>query len=229
MPKAFFVTGTDTDAGKTLASCGLLQLARSQGWSTLGLKPLAAGAEQTEQGWTNSDALALQAVSSLQPAYAEVNPVLLKQPIAPHLAALEEGRSLNLERLAGLVRGQLMKRADLTLVEGAGGWRVPLTPGQTLAGLAKALQLPVILVVRLKLGCLNHALLTVEAIQRDGLPLAGWIASSQGPEPMLQEEANLQSLLQLIPAPCLGHLPWLEPATAEAAAGYLSLLPIQGH
>ncbi|MDR9468720.1 MAG: dethiobiotin synthase [Marinospirillum sp.] len=218
----FFVTGTDTDVGKTLIACGLLHLAREQGLSTLGLKPLAAGAEDQGRGLQNSDALALQAESSLQPRYSEVNPVVLKAAIAPHLAAAEEGRSLNLDRLAGLVRGQLIKKADFTLVEGAGGWRVPLQARQTLAELAKLLQLPVILVVKMQLGCLNHALLTAEAIQRDGLSLAGWIATTAG-ETMPREDENFQTLEQLLPAPCLGRVPCLDRPTAEAVSRFLKL------
>lgn len=226
MARAFFVTGTDTEVGKTLVTSGLLQAARQTGLSTLGLKPLAAGAEAQAQGWVNEDALALQAVSSLNPAYAEVNPVLLKAAIAPHLAAQEEGRTLNLDRLIGLVRGQLLKRADLTLIEGAGGWRVPLNARHTLADLAKGLQLPVILVVGLRLGCLNHALLTAEAIQRDGLRLVGWVANASLPESMVRERENLQTLQQWLPAPCLGILPRLETASAEAAATHLALEPL---
>lgn len=218
----FFVTGTDTDAGKTLVACGLLHRARQQGWSTLGLKPLAAGAEDLGDGLQNADALALQAESSLEPDYAEVNPVVLKAAIAPHLAAVEEGRRLNLERLAGLVRGQLIKKADLTLVEGAGGWRVPLQGRQTLAELPRMLSLPVLLVVRMQLGCLNHALLTAEAIQRDGLVLAGWVATTLG-EPMAREDENFQTLEQLLPAPCLGRIPFLESPSPEAASFYLKL------
>lgn len=228
MPKTFFVTGTDTDVGKTLVTSGLLQAARQQGFSTLGLKPIAAGAEETTSGgWVNGDALALQAVSSLNPRYDEVNPLLLKAAIAPHLAAEQEGRSLNLDRLAGLVRGQLIKRADLTLIEGAGGWRVPLNARHTLADLPRMLQLPVILVVGLKLGCLSHALLTAEAIQKDGLQLAGWVASSCTPEIMLQEAENLQTLKQCLGAPCLGHLPRLQQPSAMAAAEYLDLQALQ--
>ena len=218
----FFVTGTDTDVGKTLIACGLLHLAREQGLSTLGLKPLAAGAEDSGEGLRNDDAVALQAESSLKPRYSEVNPVVLKAAIAPHIAAAEEGRSLNLDRLAGLVRGQLIKKADFTLVEGAGGWRVPLQGRQTLADLAKLLQLPVILVVKMQLGCLNHALLTAEAIQRDGLALAGWVANTSG-EPMLKEDENFQTLEQLLPAPCLGRVPALKQATPQAVSHYLQL------
>jgi dethiobiotin synthetase len=218
----FFVTGTDTDVGKTLIACGLLHLARQQGLSTLGLKPLAAGAEDLGEGLRNSDALALQAQSSLKPRYSEVNPVILKAAIAPHIAAAEEGRTLNLDRLAGLVRGQLIKKADLTLVEGAGGWRVPLQGRQTLAELAKLLPLPVILVVRMQLGCLNHALLTAEAIQKDGLQLAGWVANTLG-EPMPREDENFHTLEQLLPAPCLGRTPALKEATPEAISQYLKL------
>lgn len=218
----FFITGTDTHVGKTEVACGLLYRARQEGKSTLGLKPIAAGAEDCGEGLRNSDAVALQAQSSLNPRYAEVNPMVLQAAIAPHLAAAQEGRSLNLERLAGLVRGQLLKKADLTLVEGAGGWRVPLQGQTTLADLAKLLHLPVILVVRMQLGCLNHALLTAEAIHRDGLPLAGWVANTLDAS-MANEDDNFQTLERLLPAPCLGRVPLLEQPSAAQLSHYLKI------
>ncbi|ACE86043.1 dethiobiotin synthase [Cellvibrio japonicus] len=222
--KAFFITGTDTDAGKTLVATGLLAAARLRGLSTLGLKPVAAGCTRTEQGLRNSDALALQAQSTLPVVYEQVNPVALEAAIAPHIAALQEKRSLSADRLAGFCRSSL-RQADFTLVEGAGGWRVPLNPSETLANLAQLLRLPVVLVVGMRLGCINHALLTVEAIRNDGLPLVGWVANVLDADmPVLEE--NIASLAQRIPAPCLGVVPRLSMASADAASAHLDLTPL---
>lgn len=223
---AFFVTGTDTDAGKTLVATGLLAAARARGLSTLGLKPIAAGCTRTEQGLRNSDALALMAQTSIDVVYEQINPVALEAAIAPHIAAQQEKRSLSADRLAGFCRSSL-RQADFTLVEGAGGWRVPLNPTETLANLAQVLRLPVILVVGVRLGCINHALLTAEAIRNDGLALAGWVANLRDADmPVLQE--NIASLAQRIAAPCLGMVPNLADASAEAAAAYLNLSPLLG-
>jgi len=163
----FFVTGTDTEVGKTWVSCRLLERAREAGLSCYGLKPVAAGCEETAEGWRNDDALQLMAASSVTLPYELVNPVALKAPVAPHIAAQQEGKAVTLARLAGYVRGALSAhKADLILIEGAGGWRVPLNDREMLSGLAAELELPVIQVVGMKLGCINHALLTAEAIKR---------------------------------------------------------------
>lgn len=223
---AFFVTGTDTGIGKTTVAAALLAQARSQGLSTLGLKPVAAGCEQTEAGWRNDDALQLQAQSSLAVRYEEINPVTLPEPWSPHLAAEAAGKRLTIRQLSGYVRASLSHRAQLTLVEGAGGWRVPVSDREFLSALPKELGLPVILVVGVRLGCLNHALLTAEAIVRDGLRLAGWVANQVDPQ-MLALEGNLQSLRRWLPAPCLGVLPWqVAGATAEQLAAHLDLSPL---
>ncbi|MDX5432421.1 MAG: dethiobiotin synthase, partial [Halomonas sp.] len=153
----YFITGTDTDAGKTLVTAGMLSLARSRGLSTLGLKPVASGCRRTDAGLRNDDALALLARSVPSPPYATINPFAFEPPIAPHLAARQAGVDLDLERLCAHVSPLLDEPRDLILVEGAGGWRVPLNGRDDLAGLALRLRLPVILVVGLKLGCLNHA------------------------------------------------------------------------
>ncbi|MFC3115858.1 dethiobiotin synthase [Cellvibrio fontiphilus] len=208
--KAFFITGTDTNVGKTLIASGLLVAANNMGLSTAGLKPVAAGCEKTDAGLRNSDALLLQSVITEPMAYEQINPIALEAAIAPHIAAQQEKRVLSADRLAGFCRGSL-NQANVTLIEGAGGWRVPLNPSETLADLARILRLPVILVVGMRLGCINHALLTVEAIRNDGLTLAGWVANCVDADmPALQE--NIQSLAARIPAPCLGVVPWLEPA-----------------
>ncbi|MFT6339869.1 MAG: dethiobiotin synthetase [Alcanivorax sp.] len=194
----FFVTGTDTEVGKTWVSCRLLERAREAGLSCYGLKPVAAGCEETAEGWRNDDALQLMAASSVTLPYELVNPVALKAPVAPHIAARKEGKAITLSRLVGYVRGALSAhKADLILIEGAGGWRVPLNDREMLSGLASALELPVIQVVGMKLGCINHALLTAEAIEKDGLQYAGTMANCFG-EMDVQEE-NLLTLRQHLP------------------------------
>lgn len=218
----FFVTGTDTDAGKTVVTAGLLAAANQRGLTTLAMKPLAAGCADTPDGLRNDDALQLQAAMSIELPYEQVNPVALAPPIAPHIAADRAGRRLAVSQLAGFCRGVMMKPADLLLIEGAGGWRVPLNRTETLADLARELQLPVILVVGMKLGCLNHALLSAEAIVRDRLPLAGWVANCRDPDMAVPEE-NLATLQQRLPAPCLGVVPHLAAPSAAAVAPHLDL------
>lgn len=223
---AYFVTGTDTDIGKTFVATALLAAARQQGLTTLGLKPIAAGCQETADGLRNDDALALLAASTVTPlSYQEVNPVALAAACSPHIAAREAGRRITIVQLAGYCRGSLSRRADLTLVEGAGGWRVPLNDREILSALPKELGLPVILVVGMRLGCINAALLTAEALIRDGLRLAGWVANVLDPE-MAYLDDNLQFLTQRLPAPCLGQLPWMPGQGAEAAAAFLDLQPL---
>lgn len=233
MPHHYFVTGTDTDAGKTLIACGLLCAGVASGLQTMGLKPLAAGVDEvTEDGARNRDAVLLQRYSSVPLAYEQVNPVLLQEPMAPHIAAEREQRRLSVDRLQGFLRGALNARpngqkADLCLIEGAGGWRVPLSSQHTMAHLAQAMGLPVILVVGMKLGCLNHALLTAEAIRGDGLPIAGWVATVIDPEMAVVEE-NLVTLKRLLPFPMLGFVPWLETPSPEAVALHLDIALLVG-
>lgn len=222
MKNTYFVTGTDTGVGKTLVTAALLHLADKQGLKAFGLKPVAAGCESTPQGPRNEDALLLQAHSNVQMPYEQINPISLGAAKAPHIAAVEEGRRLSLDRLVGLCRGSLMQPADLRLIEGAGGWRVPLNDRENLSGLAIQLQTPVILVIGLRLGCLNHALLTAEAIQRDGLALAGWVASEIEPD-MDSKAENIATLKTQLPAPCLGVIPALAPVSVEKAAEYLKM------
>lgn len=223
MKAAYFITGTDTDAGKTTLAAGFLYAAKQQQLSTLAMKPVASGCEMTKQGLRNSDALALMAQSSIKLAYQAVNPYAFAPPIAPHLAAKEVGLELNVSDLYSAAQIILQKQADLTLIEGAGGWRVPLSNQAFLSDLAIALKLPVILVVGVKLGCINHAVLTAEAIINDGLKLAGWVANGIDAN-CSYLEGNLASLKQLMPAPCLGEVPYLEQASAKAVASYLTLV-----
>ncbi len=230
--RRYFVTGTDTDAGKTLAATALLARAHRQGLTTLGLKPVAAGCQRVGGNLRNDDALALQALSRPGVAYSSVNPIALEPPIAPHLAARRAGVTIRLSELQATVADTLAQQPrDLVLVEGAGGWRVPLNAHEDLSGLAIGLDLPVILVVGLRLGCINHARLTLAAIQADGLSVAGWIASQVDPD-VAEREANLDTLRACLDAPCLGVIPWLddtlEGTLAERAADYVTL-PAQGN
>lgn len=222
MKNTYFITGTDTDVGKTLVTAALLQAAHNEGQTAYGLKPVAAGCEAGPDGLRNDDALLLQRYSNVPLSYSQINPVALAAAKAPHLAAMEEGRQLSLQRLEGFCRGTLMHRADWRFIEGAGGWRVPLNASESLSGLPARLQVPVILVVGMRLGCLNHALLTAEAIVRDGLTLAGWVANSCTPQ-MASLAENILTLRAALPAPCLGELPFLEPIDVPAAAGHLDL------
>ncbi|GAA0222484.1 dethiobiotin synthase [Marinomonas primoryensis] len=208
MKKRFFVTGIDTDVGKTYVTVGLLEAAKRAGLKSFGLKPIAAGADRVEGSLRNDDALRIQKASSVSLPYEQVNPVVLEEPIAPHIAAMREGRLVTASRLEGFIKGALLTPHELVLVEGAGGWRVPLNDREWLSDVAKLLGFPVILVVNMKLGCLNHAILTAEAITRDGLTLAGWIANNSTSERMPCYEENLASLASMLPAPLLGALSW---------------------
>lgn len=225
MKKAFFVTGTDTEVGKTTISAAILYKAAELGLTTLGLKPVASGAMETTEGPRNEDGLALAQAATEKLPYQQVNPILFTEAIAPHIAARHEGRKLNTDRLAGFCQGAMLKGADFTLVEGAGGWRVPLNEYELLSRLPLRLNLPVILVVGVKLGAINHALLTAEAVMRDGLKLAGWVGNCVDPQMSCLEE-NLETLKQLMPAPCLGIVPFVEGGDSRAMAKCLDLSPI---
>ena len=222
MTQAYFVTGTDTEIGKTTIAAGLLHAARMAGLSTAASKPVASGCLQTPEGLRNDDALVLLGECTLALDYAEVNPLAFAPAIAPHLAAREAGVLLDVAALRGPVQRILDKGADFTLVEGAGGWRVPLAGQANLSDLVISLGLPVILVVGVRLGCINQAVLSAEAIARDGLELAGWVANVIDPQTSRLEE-NLATLAERLPAPCLGQVPRLDVATPAAVAGYLDL------
>ncbi len=205
----YFVTGTDTGVGKTMASAAILEAAKAAGKRTLGMKPIASGCDQTPDGLRNEDALALQKAMTESLAYDLINPVTLEPAIAPHVAAAQAGKTITAQRLIGFCRGLQMRPADLMLVEGAGGWRVPLNDRETFAAVPRELEMPVILVVALKLGSINHAMLTAEAIRADGLRIAGWVANRPEQEPMSCERETLEYLLNHLGAPCLGVLPWV--------------------
>lgn len=203
---AFFVTGTDTDAGKTYASVALLESLRRRGQRAVGMKPVASGSDLTPEGWRNADALALQAASSPCPDYALVNPYALPEPTAPEIAAARAGVVLELPPIQAAF-ASLAAMADRVLVEGVGGWDAPLTATLDQRGLAAALGIvDVVLVVGLRLGCINHARLTVRALTADGMRLRGWIGSAVDPALRFPEE-TLAALHRCLPGPCLGVLP----------------------
>lgn len=222
MRKTYFVAGTDTGVGKTQITAALLAAANKKDLRTIGLKPLAAGCELSEGVLKNDDAVLLQSLSSVSLPYQQVNPVALAEPVAPHIAAAESGSRLSVQRLEGYCRGALMAPHDISFIEGAGGWRVPLNEQENLSGLPKAMNVPVILVVGLRLGCLNHAILTAESICRDGLRIAGWVANSME-KGMPREDENIGTLRYRLPFPFLGHVPHLDDVSPEAVAAYLSL------
>ncbi|MCX2840524.1 dethiobiotin synthase [Microbulbifer thermotolerans] len=227
MAQCYFVAGTDTEVGKTYTTAALLASAAARGLRTAAVKPVASGCEETADGLRNSDALLLQEAMTLDLPYQQVNPFALAPAIAPHIAAREAGRRLDLGRMAGVCRGVMSAGADLVLIEGAGGWRTPLGPGAFLSQLPRELNIPVILVVGMRLGCINHALLSAEAIRRDGLALAGWVANFVGRD-MARAEENLATLRSLMSAPLLGTLPFDTAADYRRAAEHLDLSPLLG-
>jgi dethiobiotin synthetase len=219
--RAFFVTGTDTGVGKTLVAAALLRGCRAQGLRVAGMKPVSSGCTATAAGLRNEDALALLRESSHEWPYEVVNPCAYQPAIAPHLAAEEARRPVDFEAIAASYV-TLMALSDIVIVEGVGGWRTPLGGALTVGHLARRLELPVIIVVRLRLGCLNHALLTAESAIAQGASIAGWVANEIEPD-FERRAANVATLKALIPAPCLATIPRLEPPDVAAAAARLDL------
>jgi dethiobiotin synthetase len=211
MTLGYFVTGTDTEVGKTLVSCALLLHLRKQHPHVVGMKPVAAGT--TSEG-DNEDALALRAAGSIRVARELDNPYCLPLPMSPHLAARAAGQRIELNVLVERYR-QLAAQADAVVVEGAGGFHVPLNERETGADLAQALRLPIVLVVGLRLGCLNHALLTQEAILSRGLSLAGWVANRIDPQMQAQED-NIAYLREHLKAPLWADVPRMVQAQPES-------------
>lgn len=221
--EVFFVTGTDTGVGKTLCSAALLHALAGRHGRVVGMKPVAAGLIEHEGRWASEDVLALRAASTLAVPPELDNPVALPEPLSPHLAARRAGVVVRVADLLTPARA-LASMADALVVEGAGGWRVPLNDeGETLADLARELAAPVIMVVGLRLGCLNHAVLTAEAIRGDGLRLAGWIANRIDPHMACADE-NLATLRELLGAPLLGDVAWSASPDARQIELELSLL-----
>lgn len=221
--KTFFVTGTDTDVGKTYSACALTCALRKAGRSVSVLKPVASGCERIDGLWQNDDARALRAAAQNDQDYPSVNPIALAPAIAPHIAAQEAGVELSVARLLSVTEATRARPDDVLLIEGAGGFLVPLNDRELFADYVQALHAPVILVVGMQLGCINHALLTIEAIRARGLTLAGWVANS--PQPIMERYGeNLAFLRDQIPSPLLAEMPWQGERPEQAFAGQLLAL-----
>lgn len=216
-----YVSGTDTGIGKTLASCALLHALRGHGLRAVGMKPVASGCARIDGEWRNEDALALQAAGAAGIGYAEINPFALEHPLAPELAARDAGIEVSLPPILD-AHARLSAHADALIVEGVGGWAAPLSATLMQADLVRALRVPVLLVVGLRLGCLNHALLSARAIAADGVHLAGWIASHVDPA-MERVDDNLAMLRARMPAPCWGVLPHVPDADPAAMPRHLRI------
>jgi dethiobiotin synthetase len=220
MSRGIFITGTDTGVGKTVIAAALVRLAAQHGTRVIGLKPVASAAMRTAAGLRNDDALALAAAGSVEVPYEVTNPHCFEPAIAPHLAAADIGVGIRTEGLVAWY-ARATATAGLAIVEGAGGWRVPLHPDGFLSDLPESLGLDVILVVGLRLGCLNHARLTAEAIERDGrCRLAGWIGNRIDPG-FARLDDNLATLDRLLGGPALAVVPPLDPPSPAAAAAHL--------
>jgi dethiobiotin synthetase len=217
--RAVFVSGTDTGIGKTLVSATLLRALNATGLCAVGMKPVASGCDLSPAGLRNDDALQLLAAGAATPDYAQVNPYALREPIAPHLAAADTGIDIRLDPILGAFAA-LSAGAECVVVEGVGGWCVPLSAQLMQADLVRALKLPVILVVGLRLGCLNHAMLSARAIAADGCRLLGWIGNHIDPH-MARQQDNLTTLRERLPAPCLGVLPHAGTPDAQTLTAHL--------
>ena len=219
--RSLYVTGTDTGIGKSVASAALLHALRARGLSAVGMKPVASGCERTPGGWRNDDARLLQAASDPRPGYADVNPYALPNPLAPELAAADAGITLSLVPILA-AHARLAAQADVVVVEGVGGWAAPLSATLDQVDLVRALDLPVLLVVGLRLGCINHARLSARAIAADGARLAGWIGNAI--DPAMDRCDDILALLQArLPVPCWGRLPFASVPDPPILARHLAL------
>lgn len=212
MARGFFITGTDTDVGKTTVALGLMVALKNAGLTVAAMKPVSAGCVRTDHGLRNDDAVRLMQQASTDLPYALVNPYAFEPAIAPHIAAEEQQVEMDIDCLLRAYR-QIAEQVEVVIIEGAGGWQVPLNRQQTMADLAQALQADVIQVVGLKLGCLNHALLTAQSIAAQGLRHTAWVANHPNAD-MPYAAENIQALQQRLPGRCLGIVPALTPVDA---------------
>ncbi|HEX2830347.1 MAG TPA: dethiobiotin synthase [Burkholderiales bacterium] len=217
--KGVFVTGIDTGVGKTLFTCALLHAYAQRGLRAVGMKPVAAGATVENGVLVNEDVIAMRAAGNVDATLDLVNPYCFEPPIAPHIAAAQKGVTIDLERIASAYAG-LAALADRVVVEGAGGFRVPLGPGVDTADLARRLALPVVIVVGMRLGCLNHALLTADAVRASGLHLAGWVASHVDAD-MMYAEDNVEALKTRLRAPLVARIPHTRTPEPASIAHYV--------
>ncbi|NAW68872.1 ATP-dependent dethiobiotin synthetase BioD [Vibrio sp. V27_P1S3P104] len=224
MIDALFIAGTDTDVGKTVASKAILQAYAEKGLSTIGYKPVSAGCEKTEQGLRNGDALHLLQAATEKMPYEDINPFALELPTSPHIAAKHQHQTIEYSVLSEKLL-KLKAHADVVLVEGAGGWRVPISDNESLSSWVQQEQLPVVLVVGIKLGCLSHALLTAESIRSDGLNLVGWVANRVNPG--TEHYADIISLLEArLDAPKLGEIPYMPSVKRRELGRFIDISPL---
>lgn len=221
MRNAIFIAGTDTDVGKTVASKAILQALATHNIATIGYKPVAAGSDKTEFGYRNSDALHLMKAATVNMPYEDVNPYALVLPTSPHIAAKHENVAIDYALLSNKLEKH-KQNAELVVVEGAGGWRVPTSDSDCLSTWVKQERLPVILVVGIKLGCLSHAILTAEAIRADGLELVGWIANRINPGTEHYAEI-IEHLEGRLGAPKLGEIPYMPKAKRQELGKFIQL------
>jgi dethiobiotin synthetase len=226
MKTGYFITGTDTEIGKTLVTCAMLFALAQRGVRAAGMKPVAAGAELREGVWHNDDVDRIAAATSVTLPTDLTTPFLLREACAPHIAASLEQVDIDVARIVRNYR-EVCASVDAVIVEGVGGFRVPLTATLDTADLAKEMDLPVVLVVGLRLGCINHALLTVESIVSRGLKLAGWVANATSVS-MQYGAPNIEAIGSRLNAPLLGYLPRLDKPSAEIAAGHLDFTQLPG-
>ncbi|WP_027697140.1 dethiobiotin synthase [Vibrio litoralis] len=221
MSHCVFITGTDTEVGKTLVSQAFIKAFAKRDYRVSGFKPIAAGCEVSEQGLVNEDALALQKASNVELSYAEVNPFALLLPTSPHIAAKRESVTIDFDSLDQNLDQHKVK-SDIVVVEGAGGWKVPVSDNEFLSTWVKLQKLPVIIVVGIRLGCLNHALLTLESIRNDGLEVVGWVANKVDPDFGCYDE-NVAFLESHISAPKLAEIPYLSKSEMMDVEQYIDL------
>ncbi len=219
MAKGYFITGTDTNVGKTWATIALMRYFKSRGKSVAGMKPVASGCFMQDGRLQNEDALLIQENASLPIDYDLVNPYAYELPVSPHIAGIKN--PVKLDRLAAGVE-VLKTLADIVVVEGAGGWYAPLNEREAISDLANTLALPVIMVVAVRLGCINHARLTYQAIAQSGLNCAGWIAVCTDPD-LLNRDENILTIKNLVDAPLLGVLPYTEAADFDFLSAQLKI------
>lgn len=206
LPRHFFVTGTDTGVGKTTVTVRLMQHVAAQGLKVVGMKPVASGCEWLADRWQNEDVIQLTAASNIQAPPELVNPYCFQPAIAPHIAAAQAGVEIQLDVIKTAYTA-LTELADVVIVEGAGGLLVPLNQTQSIGDLLQALELPALLVVGMRLGCINHALLTRQVLQQQQIPFCGWVANQIDPDMSTQQE-NLQTLVDWLQQPPVLHLPY---------------------
>ncbi len=220
MNKGFFITGTDTNVGKTWATIALMRHFKNQGYSVIGMKPVAAGCEWQDGVLKNQDALLMQENASLAIDYQMINPYAFEMPVSPHLAAA--GKNSVQLNVIEKTFDELKEKSDVIVVEGAGGWLAPLSFNYDIADLAKTLHLPVILVIAIRLGCINHARLTFQAIQAEKVVCAGWLAMIVDPKMPMKTE-NIAMIKGKISAPLIGVLPYSEQMDFNLLAMHLDL------